>query len=116
LIILHCVIYLSSIAASEFIILSEDNITPNLDINSKSLLKDPINLLSSNIEPPSLDYLDEPEPEIRQQMLFIDSNLGNAARETLENVIDDPYFNLLPLELMVSGRLVYLSEGFYMNT
>jgi hypothetical protein len=49
-------------------------------------------------------------------MPFIDSNLGNAARETLENVIDDPYFNLLPLELMVSGRLVYLSEGFYMNT
>lgn len=118
MIILHCVIYLSSIAASEFIILSEDNITPNLDINSKSPLKDPINLLSSNIEPPSLDYLDEPEPEpeIRQQMPFIDSNLGNAARETLENVIDDPYFNLLPLELMVSGRLVYLSEGFYMNT
>jgi hypothetical protein len=47
--------------------------------------------------------------------MFIYTNLNNAITEMLDNIIDDDYFDILPLELMVSDRLVFLSEGFNMG-
>lgn len=119
MIILHYTIYLSSIVANGFIVLSSDNIAPNLDINLKSPMEDIINLLSFNIEPSYPDYLDEPELEQQEpfiiRSMFVHTNLNNAITEMLDNIIDDDYFDILPLELMVSDRLVFLSEGFNMG-